>query len=92
MGTGSYLIDVSRGGVVDEAALLRALREKTIAGAALDVHTRESGTPEFAALDNVVLTPHIGATTTDAQANIGRILVRDLNAALAGGSAENRAC
>ncbi|MFI6051052.1 NAD(P)-dependent oxidoreductase [Streptomyces violascens] len=92
MGTGSYLIDVSRAGVVDEVALLRALREKTIAGAALDVHSQENGTPEFASLDNVVLTPHIGAATTDAQAKVGRILVSELNAALSGGSAANRVC
>ncbi|WP_217254047.1 NAD(P)-dependent oxidoreductase [Streptomyces sp. AC602_WCS936] len=92
LGPDSYLVDVSRGGVVDEAALVRALRERTIAGAGLDVHGQESGRPELAGLDNVVLTPHIGATTTDAQVKVGRLLVDELTAALAGGSASTRVC
>lgn len=86
----SYLVNVSRGGVVDEAALYKALRDGTIAGAALDVHAVEHGQPELAALDNVVLTPHIGATTTDAQLRVGRVLVTQLRKALAGGSAAGR--
>ncbi|MFJ8859850.1 hydroxyacid dehydrogenase [Streptomyces sp. NPDC102451] len=86
----SYLVNVSRGGVVDEDALYGALRGGTIAGAALDVHAVEHGLPALAALDNVVLTPHIGATTTDAQLRVGRILVTELRQALAGTSAEGR--
>ncbi|MCG7206618.1 hydroxyacid dehydrogenase [Streptomyces arenae] len=90
MGPESYLVNVSRGGVVDEEALHEALRSGTIAGAALDVHSVEQGTSALAALDNVVLTPHIGATTTDAQRTVGQILVGELRTALAGGSAEGR--
>ncbi|MFC4035368.1 NAD(P)-dependent oxidoreductase [Streptomyces polygonati] len=80
----AYLVNVSRGGVVNEHALFQALSDRTIAGAALDVHAVESGVPELAALDNVVLTPHIGATTNGAQQRLGRALVDRLTLALAG--------
>lgn len=86
----AYLVNVSRGGVVDEGALHDALLRGRLAGAALDVHAVERGVPALAALDNVVLTPHIGATTTDAQLRVGRILVTELRRALAGGSAAGR--
>ncbi|MFI9626408.1 hydroxyacid dehydrogenase [Streptomyces sp. NPDC052042] len=92
MPAGSYLVNVSRGGVVDEDALLHALTDGTLAGAALDVHARESGVPALADLDNVVLTPHIGATTTDAQLRLGRLLAAELRTVLAGGQAKNRVC
>ncbi|MDR7301237.1 hydroxyacid dehydrogenase [Haloactinomyces albus] len=88
----SYLINISRGGVVDEQALFHALREGTIAGAALDVHEHESGISGLSELDNVVLTPHIGATTTDTQERVGRLLVQELRTVLAGGSATNSVC
>jgi phosphoglycerate dehydrogenase-like enzyme len=57
----AYLVNVARGGVVDETALLRALRERWIAGAALDVLTEEPPPSEhpFWTMDNVILTPHI---------------------------------
>ncbi|MFJ8883249.1 NAD(P)-dependent oxidoreductase [Streptomyces sp. NPDC102402] len=88
----SYLINVSRGGVVDEEALLAALTSGALAGAGLDVHGRESGTPDLGALDNVVLTPHIGATSTDAQERVGRLLVEELRSVLTGADATNRVC
>ncbi|MFD5141921.1 hydroxyacid dehydrogenase [Streptomyces sp. NPDC058401] len=90
MGAGSYLVNISRGGVVDEQALYEALRNGTIAGAALDVLSVEGGLPDLVRLENVVLTPHIGATTTDAQARVGEILVSELNLALSGASAQGR--
>ncbi len=74
MRPGSLLVNVARGGVVDERALHRALTEgDTVAGAALDVHEQEGeGTiSPLAALPNVVLTPHIGAMALDAQRMIG---------------------
>ncbi|MDZ7363226.1 MAG: NAD(P)-binding domain-containing protein [candidate division KSB1 bacterium] len=78
MKAGSYLINLARGGVVDEAALHRALTEgTTLRGAALDVHQveKEGYVSPLAALPNVVLTPHIGAQTIDSQREIGeRIL------------------
>lgn len=92
MNSGSYLINVSRGGVVDEGALLRALKDGSIAGAGLDVHEQEFGIPALADLENVVFTPHIGATTTHAQDVVGRLLVKELRTVLAGGSATNQIC
>jgi phosphoglycerate dehydrogenase-like enzyme len=78
MKPGSYLINMARGGVVDEHALQQALTEgKTVRGAALDVHQseKEGHVSPLASLPNVILTPHIGAQTIDSQREIGgRIL------------------
>ena len=64
----AYLINISRGGVVDQDALFEALHERRIAGAGLDVFTPEPLAPghPLTTLDNVVLTPHVGAGTLDA--------------------------
>ncbi len=64
----AHLVNVSRGGVVDQDALVEALRARRIAGAALDVFSPEPLPPghPLTRLDNVVLTPHIGAGTLDA--------------------------
>ena len=60
----AYLINTARGPVLDEEALIDALREKRIAGAALDVYTGEPHVnPAFFELDNVQLTPHSGSNT-----------------------------
>jgi len=77
MRPGAFLVNVARGGVVVEAALLEALRDGRLAGAGVDVHVQEGdgARSPLADLPNVVLTPHIGATTTDAQAAIGREIV-----------------
>jgi hypothetical protein len=68
MKSSAYLINVARGGIVDETALYNALKEGTIAGAALDVFAEEPTTnsPLFS-LPNVVVTPHLGASTVEAQ-------------------------
>ena len=64
LGPKGFLINVARGSVVDEAALIDALQRKVIAGAALDVFENEPKVPEaLRVLDNVVLTPHIGSAT-----------------------------
>jgi hydroxypyruvate reductase len=64
LGPKGFLINVARGSVVDEAALIDALQRNVIAGAALDVFENEPNVPEaLRALDNVVLTPHIGSAT-----------------------------
>ncbi len=64
----SFLINTSRGGVVEEKALLKVLQEKKIAGAALDVFWQEPLPPTspWRKLSNVILTPHIGASTREA--------------------------
>ncbi len=69
---GVYIVNASRGGVVDEAALARALESGHVAGAALDVYAAEPLAPEspLRAFPNIVLTPHLGAATTEAQQNV----------------------
>lgn len=88
----AYFVNVSRGGVVDEQALLAALRNGTIAGAGLDVHLHEGVASPLADLDNVVLTPHIGAMSADAQRAIGEVVADSLAIALDGGTVPNRVC
>jgi D-3-phosphoglycerate dehydrogenase / 2-oxoglutarate reductase len=65
------IINCARGGIVDEEALLEALKEGKLAGAAIDVWSQEppSGNP-LLELDNVVATPHLGASTKEAQDNV----------------------
>lgn len=76
LGTCGFLINVARGSVIDEAALVRALVERRIAGAGLDVFEREPQVPaELLALDNVVLLPHIASGTEETrQAMAQRVL------------------
>ncbi|HAZ30133.1 TPA: D-glycerate dehydrogenase, partial [Candidatus Acetothermia bacterium] len=81
----AFLVNTARGGIVDERALVRALRDRTIAGAALDVYAEEPPTDEeLKGLDNVVLTPHMGAHTLEATSNMGRQAARNLIDALRG--------
>jgi phosphoglycerate dehydrogenase-like enzyme len=75
----SFLVNIARGGIVDEAALLEALTNgERPTGAGLDVHVAEGEgkISPLAALPNVIVTPHIGASTVDAQREIGVEIVR----------------
>jgi lactate dehydrogenase-like 2-hydroxyacid dehydrogenase len=87
LGPTGYLINVARGSVVDEAALLAALQAGTIAGAALDVFENEPHVPEaLRALDNVVLVPHIGSATVATRQAMANLAFENLRAFFAGGT------
>lgn len=81
----AFLINVARGGIVDETALYNALKEGEIAGAALDVFAEEPTTdsPIFS-LPNVVVTPHLGASTAEAQDRAGITAAEQVAVALRG--------
>lgn len=85
----ALLINVARGGVVDEDALFQALVRGTIAGAALDVFAHEGRPTPLARLDNVIATPHIGAMTVEAQERVARTLVEKLVLGLDGRDVSN---
>jgi len=87
MKDGAFIVNVARGGVVDEAALAQALHDGQIAGAALDVYENEpleDGSPLREA-PNIVLTPHLGASTTEAQELVAVEIAEAVRAALAEG-------
>ena len=73
MKDGAYIICAARGGIIDEDALVQALQSKKIAGAALDVFAKEPpGSCALLECDNFICTPHIGASTKEAQVNVAR--------------------
>ena len=73
----SYIINTSRGGIVNENDLIVALKNKIITGAALDVFENEPNiNPEFLNLDNVILTPHLGAYTYEADLEMSMMPVK----------------
>jgi D-3-phosphoglycerate dehydrogenase/(S)-sulfolactate dehydrogenase len=81
----SLLVNVGRGEVINESDLESALRDKLIAGAALDVRVSEPPKDDlFKDLSNVILTPHIAGITKESQAAINRVLVSEIEAALTG--------
>jgi len=81
LGPQGYLINIARGSVVDEAALLVALQQKWIAGAALDVFENEPNpNPEFLNIDNVLLTPHIGSATSETRQLMTNLAIDNLEA------------
>ncbi len=81
----AILVNTSRGPVVDEAALVEALKNGTIAAAALDVYEAEPNlTPGLAQLPNVVLTPHIASATQEAREAMSKVTAENIIAALAG--------
>ena len=86
LGSGGFLINASRGAVVDEAALVRALKDNKIAGAGLDVYDPEppeDDNPLFA-MDNVVLTPHLASFTDQGRRRMGMMVAEDVLRVLRG--------
>jgi len=87
----TILINTSRGAVVDEPALIRALARRRIAAAGLDVFEDEPHVPAaLRTLPNVVLTPHVGSATTATRAAMAMVAARNLTATLAGREPPNR--
>ncbi|MBT5494826.1 MAG: 2-hydroxyacid dehydrogenase [Alphaproteobacteria bacterium] len=81
LGPDGFLINTARGPIVDQAALVAALRDKRIAGAALDVFDGEPDVPaELMAMENVVLTPHIASSTHETRRAMGDLVYDNLRA------------
>jgi lactate dehydrogenase-like 2-hydroxyacid dehydrogenase len=80
LGPEGVLINVSRGSVVDQAALIRALQEKRLAGAGLDVYENEPEVPpELCAMDQVVLLPHVGSSTMETRQAMSDLVMANLD-------------
>ena len=81
LGPRGVLINIARGSCVDEAALITALKERPILAAGLDVFVNEPNVnPEFLALDNVVLLPHVGSASVYTRDKMGQLVVDNLKA------------
>ena len=79
MKSSAFFINTSRGQVVKESDLIQALKEGQIAGAALDVRSKEPpGVDAFEKMDNVILTPHIAAFTGEAQNRVVSSVCQDI--------------
>ncbi|WP_299024819.1 D-glycerate dehydrogenase [uncultured Sulfitobacter sp.] len=86
----AHLINIARGDVVDEEALIAALRAGTIGGAGLDVYEFEPRVPQVLRdLDNVVLLPHLGTATDEVRVDMGRMMVENVQAFLRGETPPN---
>ena len=85
LGPTGFLVNISRGEVVDESALLGALENGGIAGAGLDVFATEPGlNPRFLKLDNVILTPHSASITREVRVKLIACMIEDISAFLSG--------
>ena len=85
LGPKSYLVNVARGSVVDEPALIAALKANKIAGAGLDVFADEPRVPaDFMTMENVVLAPHVASATAETRKAMGDLVVDNLIHALEG--------
>lgn len=90
MRPGSYLVNTSRGPVVDEAALVRSLKGGHLGGAGLDVYEAEPElTPGLAELENVVLLPHLGSATVETRGRMSELAVRNAIGVLRGDQVEH---
>jgi lactate dehydrogenase-like 2-hydroxyacid dehydrogenase len=85
LGEDGYVVNIARGSVIDQQALVTALADKTIAGAGLDVYAREPHAPDaLTAFPNVVLTPHIGGHTQESHIAMQDCVMANLEAFFAG--------
>jgi lactate dehydrogenase-like 2-hydroxyacid dehydrogenase len=85
LGPAGLLVNVARGSIVDENALVDALVQRKIGGAALDVFEHEPHVPSaLLALDNVVVTPHIGSGTNETRADMAELVLTNIAAFAAG--------
>lgn len=79
LGPEGFIVNIARGSVIDEQALVSALVDKRIAGAGLDVFEHEPAVPEpLLHMDNVVLLPHLGSSSRETQLDMGRLMIRNL--------------
>lgn len=82
----AYFINAGRGGLMDEKALIAAIKNKEILGAALDVYEKEPEiSPELLEMDEVILTPHIGTSTRESRINMATEALDGITAQLSGG-------
>src|SRR5204862_1700724 len=86
---GIRIVNAARGELIDEDALLEALRSGKVAAAALDVFSEEPYSGPLLELENVVVTPHLAASTEEAQDRAGVIVAEQVAAALEGGLVTN---
>jgi D-3-phosphoglycerate dehydrogenase len=93
MKKGVRIVNCARGGIIDEQALINAIKEGKVAAAALDVFEKEPISPEseLLKLDNVVVTPHLGASTEEAQVNVAIEVAEIVRDALLGRGIRNAA-
>jgi lactate dehydrogenase-like 2-hydroxyacid dehydrogenase len=87
---GAVVVNAARGTLVDDAALIAALRSGQVAAAGLDVYNGEPDVnPDYLTLENVVLLPHLGSATTETRDAMGRVVLAGISAVLAGETPSN---
>ena len=90
LGAEGFLINIGRGELIDTNALIEALKEKRIAGAAIDVFEGEPAiNPELCGIDNLIITPHVASSTFEARDSVGEQALENIQAFLATGTAPN---
>ena len=91
LGGEGFLINIGRGELIDTNALIEALKEKRIAGAAIDVFEGEPAiNPELCGIDNLIITPHVASSTFEARDSVGEQALENIQAFLATGTAPNK--
>jgi lactate dehydrogenase-like 2-hydroxyacid dehydrogenase len=87
---GAVVVNAARGSLIDDAALIAALRSLHVAAAGLDVYNDEPALhPEYRTLENVVLLPHLGSATVETRDAMGRVVLAGIGSVLAGQTPAN---